>query len=152
MYHGAKIGIFVLITFFMFGIVYAPASPEPTTIIKNVDFTGTLGMVSYEHTFFGIGGVSATTLSFQNGSDVATFKFNKDLSVIVGNNYTVAYEQKEEYYYNFSLPIYPGLQWNWIAILRNMGMGQFYNSTTITPQNVILATNENHKMQTENQK
>lgn len=127
-----------LMMFFITGILYAPTPPQPTTTTETLTFTGTLGMISYSHSFFGIGGVDKTTLNFQNGSDVATFVFDKDLAVTVGNTYTVTYNETSKIYYNFSRPIYEGFQWSWIAILQNAGLGHFDNSTTITPLNVIF--------------
>lgn len=136
---GPRLILFLLIGLFTLSFIFAPSGPDPTIITTTNTFTGTLGMVSYHHTFFGIGGVDATTLSFQNGSNVATFKFNRDLSVIVGNNYTVTYNQTDTRYYNLTYPIHKGFQWNIFANLQNLGFGNYVNSTEVDPLNVILS-------------
>ena len=118
-----------------------PAPLIPTVATTEQSFTGNLGMVSYTHTFFGLGAVGTTTLTFQNGSDVAVFKFNRDLSVTIGNSYTVTYQQKETTYFNapkFNETTNP---FDLFGILFH---GGYRNTTEVTPENVILASDGVH--------
>jgi hypothetical protein len=127
----------ILVIFGSFFLVTMPHRLEPVTAVADLQFTGNLGMVSYQHTFFGIGGVSATTLSFQNGTDTASFTFNKDLAVEVGKTYTVSYTQMEVTYYNVSATMF-GNSWNPFSMIQWM---MYRNNTTINPQSVLLQEN-----------
>ncbi len=94
---------------------------EPIVTRANASFNGTLGMVTYNHGWFGIG-TTGTTLSFQNGTDITTFTFDKELPVTMGKNYTITYEIKTVTYYNTTANLWQS------------------NSTTIYPKSIILQT------------
>lgn len=110
----------------------------PEISIQEKTFTGTLGLVEYEHSsLFGFkGGVTKTTLTFHNNSGTVVFAFNKDLPVSIGQTYTVTYSQKDTLYYNATA--YP----------ENATAGDYFfgvitsfyysNTTEIKPLNIIL--------------
>lgn len=134
------IAFFVLVVYVGLCFLYPPVPIAPTLVTSDESFTGLLGMISYTHSFFNLGGVDSTTLTFQNGSDLVSFKFNKDIAVSVGNNYTVRYQFVEKNYYNLSEPVNKGFQWNFFAVLQNMApFSYFENSTEIVPQDVFLS-------------
>jgi hypothetical protein len=128
--------VFTIIVCSLFVVVFLIANPfaalsenKGELVITETQhvFNGSLGMVTNTHSWFGLGGVDSTTLSFQNGSDIAKFTFNQDLPVQLGLNYTVTYKIKTNIYYNSTL----SSDSNWLFGAKN--------STIITPLSVILS-------------
>jgi hypothetical protein len=102
------------------------AELTPTTIITENTFNGTLGMVTYGHSWFGLGGADSSTLSFQNSTSIISFHFNKDLAVTIGQKYEVQYKQTVTTYFNVTKDDF------------NSWYGSLYkNSTDISPESVI---------------
>lgn len=131
----AKIGGFILIGVIMFALMQAMGLGDTfggvSEISETYQFNGTLGMVDYGHSFFGLGGVDRTTLTFQNGSEIVTFNFNKDLSVNIGQNYTVSYTETTTTYYNVSATRQ--------ILFWTVENHRYQNSTTLTVNSVIVS-------------
>ena len=103
----------------------------PTTTVTENTFNGTLGMVTYGHSWFGLGGADSSTLSFQNNTSIISFHFNKDLALTIGQKYEVQYKQTTTTYFNVTKADF------------NSWYGNLYkNSTDVSPENVIWINDE----------
>jgi hypothetical protein len=124
---GSAIAIGIIV-YFVTGTFLSSAqtNPEANITITEHVYNGKLGMVTYEHGWFGIGTIG-TTLSFQNETDVIQFKFNQDLPVEIGKNYTVNYEIKDVIYYGIDN--------------TKLFSSWYQNRTEIIPKNILLGDN-----------
>ena len=117
-----------IITWFVFGAM--PSSqqlnPERNITVNEYSFNGTLGMVTYTHSWFGLGGVESTTISFKNNTGIAEFTFNKDLPVEIGQNYTVNYKVQTIVYYDVDN--------------SKLFSSWYQNRTSVIPENILLSS------------
>ena len=120
------IGAMLVVMWFVFAALPSAQqiNPVSNTTKNQYTFSGELGMVTYNHGWFGIG-TTGTVLSFQNGTEILTFTFDKDLPVQMGKNYTVTYQVETITYYGVDN--------------SKLFSSWYQNRTIITPEKIILA-------------
>jgi len=83
--------------------IFGSAKPIiPEVSETTAAFTAKAVMVEYGNSWFGLGGISSTTLLFQKGDSLIEFKFNEQLDVTTGKAYTVTYNITTTTYFNIT--------------------------------------------------